>query len=251
MTWESLRAGLAAVAELRGDWHGIPVPLPDLPVVLHARHPMRETFRRIDGVEMEIQVGGPTLPEGYTREEIVNHWVSYRHLHEVFIWKATGAGMTDRYYHVKVPLSPEKSMERLTLWLRTIGAVDAWGLDAEYAAREKLRDLLSSHQWRCYDLTGSFFETSPRSGLTYLFRRLRPTVAITPRWPWWHRSQPEGIRCLAVLCLHPVGYYRTSWAGCMVPTDDVISHLLLMRGDEARFWKLANQHESWSPEAGL
>ena len=42
-----------------------------------------------------------------------------------------------------------------------------------------------------------------------------------------------------------------SWAGAMVPTDDVIAHLSLMRGDEHMFWKRCNQHPSWRPEAGL
>jgi hypothetical protein len=51
--------------------------------------------------------------------------------------------------------------------------------------------------------------------------------------------------------MHPLGYYGRSWAGCMVPTDDVIAHLLFMRGDEARFWGQCNHHEPWRPEAGL
>jgi hypothetical protein len=37
----------------------------------------------------------------------------------------------------------------------------------------------------------------------------------------------------------------------MCPTDDVIAHLQLMRGDERMFWKRSNQHPSWRPEAGL
>jgi hypothetical protein len=37
----------------------------------------------------------------------------------------------------------------------------------------------------------------------------------------------------------------------MTPTDDVIAHLLLMRGDEAEYWGQANQHRPESPEAGL
>lgn len=37
----------------------------------------------------------------------------------------------------------------------------------------------------------------------------------------------------------------------MVPTDDVIAHLLLMRGDERLFWRRANQHHPLDPESGL
>ena len=59
------------------------------------------------------------------------------------------------------------------------------------------------------------------------------------------------MRCLAVLCLHPIGYYANSWAGCMVPSDDVIAALAMMRGDEAMFWGKAVKHEPHEPEAGL
>jgi hypothetical protein len=37
----------------------------------------------------------------------------------------------------------------------------------------------------------------------------------------------------------------------MCPTDDVIAHLALMRGDEAMFWRRCNQHPPYRPEAGL
>jgi hypothetical protein len=37
----------------------------------------------------------------------------------------------------------------------------------------------------------------------------------------------------------------------MCPTDDVIAHLMLMRGDEALLWRKANQHPSWVPESGI
>ena len=42
-----------------------------------------------------------------------------------------------------------------------------------------------------------------------------------------------------------------SWAGAMCPTDDVLAHLMLMRGDEAMFWRRANQHAAIDPLAGL
>jgi hypothetical protein len=37
----------------------------------------------------------------------------------------------------------------------------------------------------------------------------------------------------------------------MVPTDDVIAHLMLMRGDEHMFWRRCNQHQPWTKEAGV
>lgn len=151
-------------------------------------------------------------------------------------------------FHIKMPRSPDQSMDRLRYWLRTIGASDAWDLDAEHTAREKLRGLISERQWRHYDLTGSFMETSNRSRLTYVFRRLRPTVVLSPRNK---PGREDTMLCIAVLCMHPIGYYGDSWAGCLVPSDDVIAHLMFMRGDEAGYWGEANQHASWTPNAGL
>ena len=81
--------------------------------------------------------------------------------------------------------------------------------------------------------------------MAYLFRRLRPTLALR------FNAADGRIRLLAALCLHPVGYYERSWAGAMTPTDDVIAHLLLMRGCEAKFWARAEQHPDWDPAAGL
>jgi hypothetical protein len=51
--------------------------------------------------------------------------------------------------------------------------------------------------------------------------------------------------------MHPIAYYEGSWAGAMCPTDDVIAHLMLMRGDEPMFWKRSSQHPATSPAAGL
>jgi hypothetical protein len=59
------------------------------------------------------------------------------------------------------------------------------------------------------------------------------------------------MRFLAALCLHPIGYYEDSWAGVMAPTDDVVAHLMLCRGDEHMFWRRANQHASWEQQAGI
>ena len=39
-----------------------------------------------------------------------------------------------------------------------------------------------------------------------------------------------------------IGYYGNTWAGVMCPTDEVIAHLLMMRGSEEKFWANANQH---------
>lgn len=130
--------------------------------------------------------------------------------------------------------------------LSTMGASVAWGLEQEQRALALLGTMIRHHAMKHYVLTGMFLERSPRSGVTYIFRRLKPTVAIAPT-----RDELEPCRILASLCMHPIAYYAGSWAGAMCPTDDVIAHLTLMRGDEHRFWKVCSQHPPYRPEAGL
>lgn len=127
--------------------------------------------------------------------------------------------------------------------LRTLGCADAWGIEQESMAVRTLAELVSHRQFKHYMLTGTFLESSKRSGVMYMFRRLRPTIAMSGR--------TGEMRVLCALCLHPIAYYAGSWAGAMCPTDDVIAHLTLMRGDEPMFWRRANQHSAIFPEAGL
>jgi hypothetical protein len=236
-TQQDVRDFMEEVGDLRNDWQGVPVPLgDDMPVVVQPRHPLAGFFDQLPAYRGRVEDDDP---EG---ERIVNVWWDRRRNRKVYVLDKDG-----RRSALVEPLSPDRSMERLDLWMLTLGGADAWNLHAEHAARDRLRELLSDRQWRQYDLTGSFFETSPRSRVTYLFRRLRPTVALSTRG----RNGHDYVRCLAVLCLHPIGYYSRSWAGCMVPSDDVIAHVLMMRGDEARYWGKSVKHEPHEPEAGL
>jgi hypothetical protein len=147
----------------------------------------------------------------------------------------------------RVDWAPGNLTNAMDKLLSTLSAADAWGIEQEANAVNTLGTLLRHRQFKQYLLTGMFMERSPRSDVSYLFRRLRPTIAITSR----SRRGGEGLRILAALCLHPIGYYENSWAGAMCPTDDVIAHLMLMRGDEHMFWKRANQHAAWDPNAGI
>jgi hypothetical protein len=135
---------------------------------------------------------------------------------------------------------------RLAFDLSTIGCSVAWGIEQEAAAVQLLGTLLRHHTFKQYLLTGMFLETSKRSGLTYLFRRLKPTVVIDAR-----DNGQKSIRALCALCLHPIAFYAGSWAGAMTPTDDIIAHLMLMRGDEPMLWRRSNQHDPLDPRAGL
>jgi hypothetical protein len=127
--------------------------------------------------------------------------------------------------------------------IQTLDASVAWGIEQEARALQTLGGMLRHLQFKAYLLTGMFMEKSERSDVTYVFRKLRPTVALSTRG--------SGVKILCCMCLHPVAYYAGSWAGAMCPTDDVIAHLVMMRGDEPMFWRRANQHPAWRPEAGL
>lgn len=132
---------------------------------------------------------------------------------------------------------------RIAMEINTSHCVSAWGIEQEAAAIQTLTTLLRHHQFKSYMLTGMFMEASQRSGVHYLFRKLRPTVALT--------LKGKTPKVLAALCMHPIAYYEGTWAGAMTPTDEVIAHLMLMRGDEHMYWRRANQHPAWMPQAGL
>ena len=243
---DPVRALMAAYAGRISEWQGVPVPVETLRIQLWPGHPLAAKVAEAERILYPPDAAALAChgdDEG--RMVVVNQWFSHARHAQVYLLRDLATGRTRA---VTEPVSPDQSMARLTFALSTLGATPAWSLDAEARAMAKLFGLLSGHQVRQYLLTGSFLESSPRSRVTYLFRRLRPTVALTSR----HRDPArDAMRCLAVLCLHPVGFYRDTWAGCMTPSDDVIAHLLLMRGDEAGFWRQANQHQPWTPEAGL
>src|SRR4029078_7688471 len=128
--------------------------------------------------------------------------------------------------------------------LSTLGCADAWGLEQEQRALQLFGTMARHRQMKHYVLTGQVLEKSDRSGVHYLFRRLKPTVAFRPH------EDGASMRILAALCQHPIAYYAGSWAGATCPTDDVIAHLTMMRGDEHLFWKRCSQHPPSRPEAG-
>ena len=165
-----------------------------------------------------------------------NCWYSRRHRCEVYIWEEGG-----KICHAFL------ANNHISLFLKTLGCSDAWGLEQEGNALKTLASLLSHRQYKQYILTGCFTERSKRSGLSYVFRRLRPTVVLDAR----SNSETEACRILCALCMHPIAYYAQSHAGAMCPTDDVIAHLALMRGDEPMLWRRSNQHAPWRPEAGV
>lgn len=177
---------------------------------------------------------GETLPADF---RLRNRWWSRRLNAEIGIWEEGG----------KLCWATLPAYNRLTREITTLQCSVAWGIEQEGRAVQLLGTLLRHHAFKSYLLTGMFMETSARSGLTYLFRRLKPTVVLDAR----SKREKEPTRILCALCLHPIAYYDDTWAGAMTPTDDVVAHLMLMRGDEPMFWRRANQHPPYRPEAGL
>jgi hypothetical protein len=193
------------------------------------------------GAEGLMQIGrkeiDPNDPDNGWK--VRNRWYSLHKRAEILIMEKDGKidwGILPAFHHIRHDLS-------------TLGCSEAWGIEQEHRAIQLLGTMLRHRQLKQYLLTGMFLERSERSGVTYLFRRLKPTVAIAanPGLP----ERKSGMRILCALCMHPIAYYAGSWAGAMCPTDDVIAHLAMMRGDEHMFWRRCNQHPPTRPEAGL
>lgn len=216
------RSLLHEIAMKGKEYCGLPFPLDGHKLIVEKRHPAYEVFADHNA---KIALGGDL--------KIVNtFWSSHKRC-EIVIYDDDGKrkwGYLPGIHHLDQDVS-------------TMGCSGVWSVESELKAMKLLETLVPAHIFRMYFMTGMFLETSERSGVTYIFRRLKPTVAIRP-----HRNRMKILTCL---CLHPIGYYADTWAGAMVPTDDVIAHLLMMRGDEPMFWRKANHIPAYKPNAGL
>lgn len=248
ITWDGVRHAIQQLAMEREHYHGYPLPDDEHPLVVHPRFPLQtlngaklgKEDDPLEGFDAATRSRIRELYERYAEGKVINHWFSRRRQEDVLVWR-TSEGKS------RVCKTQNSIGRRADLALSTIGVSRCWDRDAEWTAMEKLSELLPIHLWNYYILTGSFIERSPRSQLLYLFRRCRPTLVLSDK-PI--RGIPS-IRPLCALCMHPIGYYEGTFGGGMVPTDDIIAHLLLMRGDEHHYWKCSNQHSVWIPEAGL
>jgi hypothetical protein len=236
-TWDEIRAGMARAGKAMGEWAGLPMPMEGMRMVIHPSYPFAENLGKVYNPAPSLRVCRDSdVKETAT---LRNSWYSYRDGRGIHVWRDEKGFF---FTH-----SPRQN--QATMLLDTIGAARAWDYEAEKRAMETLRRHVTDWAFRSYSMTGSFLEASKRSGVIYMFRRLRPTIAMTPRPDRWGRDR--GVRILCTLCAHPIGFYDGSWAGALVPTDDVISHLLLMRADEHYFWRNCNQHRPSAPESGL
>lgn len=218
------RNGIRRVSGAHKEWAGIPMPLDDARLVVEPRHPRAKEL---------MGLGQPRAAAAEDGYRMRNSWWSHEKRGWIVVMD-TPDGISWGY---------EPGMHHLDHDIRTMGCSVAWGLEQESKALRALGELVRHHQLKDYLLSGMFLESSPRSHVTYVFRKLKPTVAIA--------NKGGALSILCTLCLHPIAYYEGSWAGAMCPTDDVIAHLMLMRGDERMLWKRANQHPAWVPESGL
>lgn len=229
--WDAIRNKIIELAAEDGEWAGYPLPIDDATLQIEPRHPL---YRTLNGATTGDK---PTERQPDGDWKIANQWRDRRGWW-VTIEKNEQTGRARRW------IAPHNaSTGRLEFLLTTLGASRAWSVSAEFTAMQRLKTIIKPTAFRYYLLVGMFLETSQRSGITYLFRKGRPTVALSSRAGY--------MKPLAALCLHPIGYYTGTYAGSMVPTDDLIAHLLMMRGDEWKFWSKCNQHECHVAEAGV
>lgn len=227
-TWQQLRRNIGRIATERGEYAGMPCPVQEAALVLNPKHPQ---YKALHGFSLSGEQR--TEDDGAT---IVNEWYDEKSRCDVVIWREADG----RLCHAMLPRGPMHRMESI---LKCIGIAGTMDVQAERRAMATLKSLVSEKAMHSYEMTGTFIESSRRSGVTYLFRRLATTLAI--------RAGNDGTRFLAALCLHPLAYYEGLPMGAMVPTDDVIAHLVLMRTDEHLFWRRSNQHWATCPGAVL
>lgn len=225
--YAQLRNAIRDIAIQREQWSGIPMPLEG------ARLRIEPSFPNAHAL-MEIGAAKNEPPDGTT---IRNTFWSTKLRSTVVVIEKNG--------RVNYGIIP--GVHHITFDMQTLMCSEVWGIEQEGNAVRLLADLVSHRQFKHYMLTGMFMEKSQRSKLTYLFRRLKPTVVVDAK----SESAEKSARILCCLCMHPIAFYDGSWAGAMCPTDDVIAHLMLMRGDEPMYWRRANQHAPHRPEAGL
>jgi hypothetical protein len=244
-TLDAFARAFTSAARSRGYTHGLPLGHHAAAMTLAPKHPLRGRAWTLpdwnipDAPDKEDEVVEWLANDAHRPPVVVrNEWYSRRLGRIVSICEQEGVGVYAAHGDGSLL---EHSYDRLDLLLRSVYKGTIYSLEAEERAMARLRTLLSRLEFRRYVTTGAFLERSAASQLTYVIRRGRPTLAMSPR--------VDGP--LAALCLHPLGFYDRSFAGAMVPTDDVIAHLLLIRSDEAFFWRKANQHDFTEDEAGI
>lgn len=231
----------------KGVHSGVPIAL-----ILNAHNPIfGEVCRLSDSYIRSLRESGmfTKIEEVKIDGEITtNEWVRHKSwtvsrswkgkFGTVIVWKNKITGLFQKDFHPK-----EMSQDRLDILSTTLSYLITFGIEeAEIKARSKLESMLSPIQKISLVLSDSFCEVG-KSGIIYLLRKNRPTLAI--------RSYKYSEKALCSLCLHPIGWYADSFAGMMAPSDDMIAHLAMIRASEHLFWRKSNQHSIDSYTSGV
>ena len=145
---------------------------------------------------------------------------------------------------LKVESRGEKAVAIL---MRTVEAnAYAHGVEMEKRAQELLRSHISEQQWADYFISGVFWEVSHSDEL-YIFRKGFPTIVCNLEIT----DENYVVTPKHTLCGHAVLYTEGTFAGGVCPTDDVITHLLMMRTNEEHYLASCNIHAFDAPQSGV
>jgi hypothetical protein len=234
-TWQQIRQRIGVIAKERGEYAGLPCPVEEAPLVVAEGQPAY-------GYMHGFQIGQEKRSNQDHGCKVLNSWRSHRPKARFSASWEIITLLDENGKHDWGCLA-NGPMQRIDSMLKCLGISQTMDIEAERRAMKTLAGLIPKHLYDGYEMTGVFLETSKRSGVTYIFRRLATTIAV--------RQAGDELRFLAAMCLHPMAYYEGLPMGAMVPTDDVISHLVMMRADEHLLWRKANQHGAQSPGAML
>ena len=248
VTWQDIARNVSEIyTKERGEWCGLPIPVEGVPLEVEPNHPHREMLAQLSAIWDEA----PTDPEPVTEAPddpdddpdgwtIVNQWRGHNRN------GVTGEVIIERHTdgRTRWGLIPD-GLARFKRLQDSFIALDVWSAETELVALGRLKTLVTERQFASYLFTGMFLEQSRRSRVAYFFRRLAPTLALG------FHADTKTYHPIAALCLHPIAYYVGTPCGAMVPTDDVIAHLMMMRADEHMFWRRANQHDPFDPRGGI
>jgi len=245
MDWDDVRAGVAKLCEERGWHHGVPITSifdQTRRIILARGCPLSD----IHGHDVPVAMDGkPQLhvcSAGDVNETQDEPYV-------VNAWKTTPKTIyVGKYSKGAVVEKRNDSRERLDMILASMvcqaGAVDPM---AEIRAMGALSKRVNRNQFDSYLLAGAFPETSKKSGVTYIFRKGLPTLAM-------RMEKVEGgekRHFLAALCSHPLAWFEGTHVGAYPPSDEVLANLLAVRADEAKFWAKSVQHSLDDPLSGI
>ena len=240
---EHLFVRLDDILRKSGIMHGIPLGFgrEDLKLVGHTRD---KKLAGLLDTNMRDQ-----KPLDFKKLGIRNYWKMSRPLNGEYGYVIIGEDEEGCVQKVIFP-ARTAAVDRANMWLDT-GAtrIETTLVEAEERARNKLKPMLSDRQWSTYVLTESLIERG-QSGVLYLLRKSRPTIAIRAKGPL-DADSDEDLHTIGTLCMHPMAYYQGTWAGALPPSDEVIAHLLFIRTDEYDFWKKANHIPIDDPRSGI